>query len=112
MQKLKKAEEDAARIVDQARSQRAATLKKARADAEAEIKEYKEQLEKKLNEYKTSIAADSSKFEALETQASAAVTQLKADVQKNSNDIIERLLHVTTNVSLQVPEARKGVKSK
>jgi uncharacterized protein YPO0396 len=111
-ERLKKAEEDATKIVDAARSQRAATLKKARAEAEAEIKQYKEQLEGKLADYKKTLTSDSAKLSKMQSDSDAAIKRLQADVAANSGAIVDRLLTVTTTVNLKVPEARKGVKSK
>jgi len=48
----------------------------------------------------------------LEVKTTKDIETLKADVAKAQQSVVERLLQVTTTVNLDVPEARKGVRTK
>eukprot|EP00512_Aurantiochytrium_limacinum_P001621 CAMPEP_0171489612 /NCGR_PEP_ID=MMETSP0958-20121227/2861_1 /TAXON_ID=87120 /ORGANISM="Aurantiochytrium limacinum, Strain ATCCMYA-1381" /LENGTH=140 /DNA_ID=CAMNT_0012022859 /DNA_START=122 /DNA_END=545 /DNA_ORIENTATION=+ len=112
MMKLKKAEDEATKQVEAARKQRAATLKQARADADAEIKAYRDSQMKKLTTLEKNQSDDNSLIQDLSKKMEEDISTLKSDVEKNSNTIVDMMLHVVTQVDLVVPPSRKGVKTK
>mmetsp|Transcript_17249 Transcript_17249/g.43757 ORF Transcript_17249/g.43757 Transcript_17249/m.43757 type:complete len:117 (-) Transcript_17249:49-399(-) len=112
MQKLKKAEEEATKLVEAARQDRAKTLRKATAEADAEIAAYRENKMKELDEFRKGLSSDQNVIANLSSQTETDIEQLKKDVEANKGKVAERLLGVVSTVNLVVPEARKGIRSK
>ncbi|GBG28214.1 V-type proton ATPase subunit G [Hondaea fermentalgiana] len=112
MMKLKKAEDEATKQVEAARKQRAATLKQARADADAEIKAYRDSQMKSLADLEKNQSDDNTVISELSSKADQDISTLKSDVQKNSDAIVKMMIDVVTDVNLDVPASRKGVKTK
>mmetsp|Transcript_8789 Transcript_8789/g.15458 ORF Transcript_8789/g.15458 Transcript_8789/m.15458 type:complete len:116 (+) Transcript_8789:133-480(+) len=112
MDRLKKAEAEATKLVAAARQDRSATLRKAKAEAEAEIKDYRDAQMAKLVEFEKSKAAEAAQDTELERKEKEDTNQLVADFEANKSKVVQRLIQVTTTVDLSVPIARKGVKTK
>ena len=109
MAELRRAEEEASRIVEDARKARAVRMKQAKADAASEIETFRQghmkQLEKMRAERETSNTSSSD----LEAKSAAEITKMEAQFASNKGSVVDLLLNASLNVTLKIPEARQGL---
>eukprot|EP00775_Hariotina_reticulata_P009598 gene9598-9761_t len=101
IQKLLAAEQEASRIVAEARKAKAERLRQAKADAEREIAQYRAEREgayqKKLSESSTGAA---STLERMSKETEANIAQVHADVAAKKSQVVDLIVKYVTAVQL------------
>jgi len=106
IQRLLKAEDDAAAIVAKARDARTQRLKTAQLEAEKSSVELKKQLEREFQEELSKKDSGDVGFGAkLKESTAKEATEIDAGYVKNKEAVIDLLLHHVTTVKLEVSEA-------
>ncbi|GAX81554.1 hypothetical protein CEUSTIGMA_g13952.t1 [Chlamydomonas eustigma] len=99
IQKLLAAEQDAQKIVTEARKGKTDRLRQAKAEAEKEIAAYRAERE---GAYQKKIAESSSgsqaTFQRLTTETALTVQNIQADVKAKKQQIVDMLMAYTTTV--------------
>mmetsp|Transcript_13817 Transcript_13817/g.29906 ORF Transcript_13817/g.29906 Transcript_13817/m.29906 type:complete len:115 (-) Transcript_13817:219-563(-) len=105
IQKLLRAEQDAARLVDEARQARNRKLKEAAKEAEAEIAMYRSAKEKEylaeVEQYKGSSGNVAAQIAA---DADAKIELLQKTAKVNREEVIRMLSDLVVNVNIAGPQ--------
>jgi V-type H+-transporting ATPase subunit G len=108
IQRLLKAEDEAAAVVAKARDARVQRLKAAALEAEKSSAELKKQLEREFqDELNTKDSGDSGFASKLKDNTAKEITAIDAGFTKNKQAVVELLIHHVTAVKLEVEEALK-----
>jgi len=106
IQRLLKAEDDAAQIIQKSREARASRLRQAQTEAEKSAQELRRQLEA---EFKAELAQKDAGDTTFTQQLKAEVTKDQQTIEdgykKNHQAVVDFLLHHVTTVKLEVSEA-------
>jgi len=108
IQRLLRAEEEAAQIVQKAREQRVQRLKQATIEAEQQVNKLRQQLQDEFNAEASSSKGgkDNSSFiQQLKKQQEAEIKKIDSEFEQNKQKVIDLLLCQCTTVSLEVSEA-------
>ncbi|PNH05757.1 V-type proton ATPase subunit G [Tetrabaena socialis] len=99
IQKLLAAEQEAQRIVNEARKAKGDRLRQAKVEAEKEIAAYRAEREgayqKKISEGSTGSVAT---FQRLQSETALAVQKIQADVKAKKSDVMDMLMNYVTGV--------------
>lgn len=102
IQRLLAAEQEAQKIIAQARKEKSERLKQAKREAEKEIAAYRQQREEA---YKKQISDDSSNSGAnvkrLDKESSEAMHEIQQNISKKKKEVLDQLLSYVTTVKLQ-----------
>jgi len=108
IQRLLKAEDEAAAVVAKAREARVQRLKTAALEAEKSSSELKKQLEKEFqDELNSKDSGDSGYFQKLKDNTAKELGEIDAGFTKNKQVVVDLLIHHVTTVKLDVEEALK-----
>jgi len=106
IQRLLKAEDDAAQVIQKAREARAARLRQAQTEADKASQELKRQLEAEFKADLASKDAGDSNFSSqLKQQVQRDQSSIEEGFNKNQQAVVDLLLHHVTTVKLEVSEA-------
>ena len=112
MAELRRAEDEASRIVEEARKARAARMKQAKADAAKDIDAFRQEHMKELEKIKaekTGASGGSDAARNAEAKSNEEIKLMEQQFHDNQGKVVEVLLNATLNVPLKIPEARKGL---
>lgn len=99
IKELLAAEKEAATIVADAKKRRQEKMKQAKEDAARAIEEYRSEREAEFQAYKEKhTTGGSASSDALATQTQAAIADLEAEAQKNRNEVVGLLVQYVTTV--------------
>jgi len=102
------AEEEANQIIRTARESRAERLRQAETDAQRAMEEERNRLERELKSDPELVDTSFSKFAAeLDGKTKAEVAAIQTAYEKNKVTVVGLLLHHVTNVRLECSEAMK-----
>eukprot|EP00744_Colponema_vietnamica_P001219 GILI01002044.1.p1 GENE.GILI01002044.1~~GILI01002044.1.p1 ORF type:complete len:119 (-),score=42.48 GILI01002044.1:97-453(-) len=105
---LLKAEEEASRIVNNAKAKREKRLKEAQFEADREIGMFRQQQEERfLQETQLRWGGMNDNTRELEDTTQAEIRTVRRDFEANKNSVIDLLMHHVLQVNLSVPEAVK-----
>jgi len=108
IQRLLKAEDEAAAVVAKAREARVQRLKAAAVESEKSSVELKKQLEREFQEeLNTKDSGDSGFAQKLKDSTQKELVEIDAGHVKNKQAVVELLIHHVTTVKLEVEEALK-----
>lgn len=106
IQRLLRAEEEAASVISKARENRSIRLKQAQKEAETSANELRKQLEREFQlELKNTNVDDDSFNQTLSSQTNKENDEIERGYKKNSNIVIDLLLYHVTTVKLDISEA-------
>jgi len=106
IQRLLKAEDDAAAVIQKAREARAARLRQAAVEADRSAAELRKQLQSEFkSELASNDAGDSSFQQQLADQVKKDQQAIQQGYQANHQTVVDLLLHHVTTVNLEVSEA-------
>ncbi|KAL0576455.1 hypothetical protein V5O48_005530 [Marasmius crinis-equi] len=108
IQTLLEAENEAAKIVQQARQYRVQKLKDARTEASKEIEEYKKTKETEFKEFEASRAGTTSNAQAaIDKDTEVKIDAISESYNKNKDVVVKKLLD---RVVLVKPELHRNLK--
>ncbi|CAK0780233.1 hypothetical protein CVIRNUC_004979 [Coccomyxa viridis] len=106
IQRLLKAEQEAQKIVTEARKGKADRLKQAKQEAEKEIKAYKaqreEQFQKRMSDDSSSSGAN---VKRLDSESAKAVKDIEKNISSKKKEVVDTLLDYVTNVKFATAKA-------
>lgn len=102
--KLLAAEDQAEKIIADARAQRTQKLKDVRAAAEAELEPFKMKEEQKFRQEQLEMSNTTGNNAALEQQTQRELAQVKSDFEGNKKAAAKFILDKVLDIDLSIPE--------
>ena len=107
--KLKKAEEEAAAIEQEAKQMRMSAMSEARVKAKEEIDTYRAELEASFQQKKEMAtgAGSQKEVEELTAQTNAEIETMNKDYEQNYEKMLNLIVDSVLNVNPHIPEKKK-----
>lgn len=102
--KLLAAEDQAEKIIADARAQRTQKLKDVRTAAEAELEPFKMKEEQKFRQEQLEMSNTTGNNAALEQQTQRELAQVKSDFEGNKKQAAKFILDKVLDIDLSIPE--------